>query len=57
MSTQVENPSLVETQARRLERIDTLLCILFHGLLNSPLAPTLIPPDQIAELRAILPTE
>ncbi len=41
----------------RMKRIDTLLCILFAGLTSHPLATTLIPPEQLAQLKAILPQE
>lgn len=41
----------------RLKRVDTLLCVLFAGLVAHPLATTLIPPEQLAQLRAILPQE
>jgi len=41
----------------RMLRIDTLLCILFSGLCNHPLATTLIPPAELAQLKAILPKE
>lgn len=41
----------------RMMRIDTLLCILFAGLCNHPLATTLIPPAELAQLKAILPKE
>jgi len=41
----------------RMMRIDTLLCILFSGLVAHPLATTLIPPEQLAQLKAILPQE
>ena len=39
----------------RMLRVDTLLCILFAGLVSHPLATTLIPPAELAQLRAILP--
>lgn len=45
------------TDAERLVRIDTLLCVLFAGLTAHPLATTLIPPAELAQLRAILPTD
>jgi len=41
----------------RMMRIDTLLCILFGGLVAHPLASSIIPPEQIAQLKAILPQE
>jgi hypothetical protein len=41
---------------QRLVRIDTLLCILFGGLTSHPLANTLVPPAELAELKRILPT-
>lgn len=40
---------------QRLVRIDTLLCILFGGLTSHPLANTLVPPAELAELKRILP--
>lgn len=43
------------TSEERLARIDVLLCLLFKGLTSHPLASTLIPPAELAELRAILP--
>jgi hypothetical protein len=43
------------TVEERLERIDTLLCILFGGLTSHPLANTLIPPAELAALKAMLP--
>lgn len=45
------------TMEDRIERIDILLCILFHGLTSHPLANTLIPPDQLAQLKALLPRD
>ena len=39
----------------RLARIDLLLCLLFDGLVNHPLATTMIPPDQLAAIKSILP--
>jgi hypothetical protein len=44
------------TMEQRLVRIDTLLCILFGGLTSHPLANTLVPPAELAELKRILPT-
>jgi len=49
----VNNPTVEE----RMARIDTLLCILFSGLTNHPLANTLIPPSELAQLRAMLPRD
>jgi hypothetical protein len=49
----VNNPTVEE----RMERIDTLLCILFSGLTSHPLANTLIPPAELAQLRAMLPKD
>lgn len=43
------------TLEQRVERIDTLLCILFSGLVANPLAPNLIPPEELEMLRAMLP--
>jgi hypothetical protein len=43
------------TVEERLARIDTLLCILFGGLTSHPLANTLIPPAELAALKAMLP--
>lgn len=45
------------TAQERLVRIDTLLCILFGGLTSHPLANTLVPPAELAELKRILPTQ
>jgi hypothetical protein len=44
------------TMEKRIERIDILLCILFGGLTSHPLANTLVPPAELAELKRILPT-
>jgi hypothetical protein len=44
------------TLEKRILRIDTLLCILFGGLTSHPLANTLVPPAELAELRRLLPT-
>lgn len=44
------------TMEQRLIRVDTLLCILFGGLTSHPLANTLVPPAELAELKRILPT-
>ena len=43
------------TMEQRIERIDTLLCILFSGLVANPLAPNLIPFDELQMLKAMLP--
>lgn len=51
--TDVNNPTVEE----RLARIDTLLCILFQGLTSHPTANMLIPPKELAELRALLPRD
>jgi hypothetical protein len=45
------------TMEQRLVRIDTLLCILFGGLTSHPLANTLVPPAELAELKRILPVQ
>jgi hypothetical protein len=45
------------TLEERVLRIDTLLCILFNGLTSHPLANQLIPPDELKQLRAILPQD
>lgn len=42
------------TLEQRVARVDTLLCILFGGLCRHPLANTLLPPDELAELRVLL---
>ena len=47
------NPTVEE----RMARIDTLLCILFQGLVSHPLANTLIPPKELEMLRAMLPKD
>lgn len=47
------NPTVEE----RMARIDTLLCILFQGLISHPLANTLIPPKELEELRRMLPKD
>ena len=43
------------TLEQRIERIDTLLCILFAGLVANPLAPNLIPYEELEMLKAMLP--
>lgn len=47
------------TLEQRMARVDSLLCILFGGLVRHPLANTLLPPEELAELRNMLglPTE
>jgi hypothetical protein len=45
------------TDRQRLERIDTLLCILFAGLTAHPLATSLIPPNELELLRNMLPQD
>ena len=45
------------TIEQRIERIDTLLCILFGGLVANPLAPNLIPYKELEMLRAMLPKD
>lgn len=45
------------TLEQRMVRIDTLLCILFSGLTSHPMATALIPEDELAQLRAILPQD
>jgi len=45
------------TSDERLMRVDTLLCILFGGLVNHPLATTLVPPEELEQLKRILPQE
>jgi len=42
------------TLEQRVMRVDTLLCILFGGLCRHPLANTLLPPEELAELRVLL---
>jgi hypothetical protein len=42
------------TLEQRVARVDTLLCILFGGLCRHPLANTLLPPDELTELRVLL---
>jgi hypothetical protein len=42
------------TTEQRIMRIDTLMCILFGGLVRHPLANTLLPPDELNELRKLL---
>jgi hypothetical protein len=41
----------------RMVRIDTLLCILFSGLVNHPMAKAMIPDNELAQLRALLPQD
>jgi hypothetical protein len=49
---------LVEiTDRERLERVDILLCLLFKGFINHPLATTMIPPDEVKAIKAILREE
>ena len=38
----------------RIKRIDSLLCILFGGLVRHPMANTLVPPDELHELQRLL---
>jgi hypothetical protein len=47
------------TLEQRVMRVDTLLCVLFGGLCRHPLANTMLPPEELAELRKLLgiPTE
>jgi hypothetical protein len=45
------------TSEERLMRVDTLLCILFGGLVNHPLATTLVPPAELEQLKRILPQD
>lgn len=45
------------TLEQRITRCDTLLCILFGGLVRHPLANTLLPPEELAELRKLLGIE
>lgn len=40
--------------SERMQRVDTLLSLLFEGLVAHPLATTMIPPDQLEQLRKIL---
>lgn len=42
------------TMEQRVLRIDTLMCVWFGGLLRHPLANTLLPPDELGELRKLL---
>jgi len=42
------------TLEQRVARIDTLLCVLFGGLARHPLANTLLPPEELAEMRKLL---
>ena len=61
MSETLTNGEVVEaapmSTEERLIRVDTLLCILFAGLTSHPLASTLVPPAELAQLRAILPRQ
>ena len=41
----------------RMVRIDTLLCILFAGLTSHPMAKSLIPEAELAQLRSLLPQD
>ena len=45
------------TLEERIMRLDTLMCILFGGLVAHPLASSLIPPAELDKLRALLPKE
>jgi len=45
------------TLEQRMIRIDTLMCILFGGLVRHPLANTMLPPEELAELRKLLGIE
>ena len=45
------------TLEQRVMRCDTLLCVWFGGLLRHPLANTLLPPEELAELRRLLGIE
>lgn len=45
------------TLEQRVARVDTLLCVLFGGLVRHPLANTLLPPEELAELRKLLGIE
>lgn len=45
------------TLEQRLLRVDTLLCVLFGGLVRHPLANTMLPPEELNELRKLLGIE
>lgn len=45
------------TLEQRVERIDVLLCVWFGGMLRHPLANTMLPPEELAELRKLLGIE
>jgi hypothetical protein len=45
------------TLEERIVRLDTLMCILFGGLVAHPLASSLVPPAELDRLRALLPKE
>jgi hypothetical protein len=47
----------VMTLEQRVERLDTLMCILFSGLVNHPMAKAMIPENELEQLRAILPQD
>jgi hypothetical protein len=51
----VVNQSL--TLEQRIMRVDTLLCVLFGGLVRHPLANTMLPPEELNELRKLLGIE
>jgi hypothetical protein len=56
-SVSVSETASAMTMEDRMIRIDTLLCILFGGLTAHPLANTLIPPNELEQLRKLLPQE
>lgn len=45
------------TLEQRVARIDVLLCVFFGGVLRHPLANTLLPPEELTELRKLLGIE
>lgn len=45
------------TLEQRVMRVDTLLCVLFGGLVRHPLANTMLPPEELNELRKLLGIE
>lgn len=42
------------TTGERLWRIDQLLCLLFEGFMNHPLATSMIPPAELEQIKELV---
>ena len=52
-----DKPSVVNSDMSdhdRIIRIDALLCLLVGGIVSHPLATTMIPPVELAQLRTFV---